>query len=55
MIIQKEGECRKDYLLRVVVEFIDSSLNPHATVDYDDSTCDGYCLMDDIRSELGID
>jgi hypothetical protein len=25
------------------------------TAFYDDTDCDGYCLMEDIESELGID
>lgn len=55
-------EDRKTVLLKAAYEifakcakgpFVKDALS--MTVEYDDATCDGYCLMDDIANELGID
>ena len=51
MIVQDENESRKDYLIRVVIEFIEKHAL-YETIDYDDTTCDGLCLIDDLEAEL---
>jgi hypothetical protein len=53
---------RKDILLRAAYDLIKSSTQDfyvRETVSiftrYDDANCDGYCLMDDIALELGLE
>ena len=53
---------RKDILLRACFDLLQKQVeSPYVlnlldeTVHYDDSDCDGHCLMDDIAEELGID
>ncbi len=53
---------RKEVLLQACYDMfkkIDSGvyvMSPfEITVKYDDANCDGYCLMDDIATELGIE
>lgn len=49
-ITKKKGETRKEYLLRVAIYYIEEDkINV-----YDEAECDGYCLIDDIRNELGL-
>ena len=48
MINQGDGESRTRYLLRVAAEYI--SENPEQTIDYDDTTCDGYCLSEELAN-----
>jgi hypothetical protein len=50
---------RKTILLKACLELLERQDNCHMTLDiltetifYDDTLCDGYCLMTDIRSEL---
>lgn len=50
-IIQRKGESRKDYLLRVALWYIDEE----AVHVFDEAECDGACLIDDIKAELNID
>lgn len=53
MTTQKLNESRKDYLLRVTVAFLrDNWEAAECTTHYDGTTCDGYCLADDIEAEL---
>lgn len=42
-LLQKQD--RSSYVMNLLEE----------TVFYDDADCDGSCLMDDIKTELGID
>lgn len=53
MIVQKENESRSSYLMRVLDAFMDSGAGEFV-MNYDDTTCDGYCLAEDIKSELLI-
>jgi len=53
---------RKEILLRAAYDLLRKSEKaPYAesaveiTVYYDDAVCDGYCLKEDIASELDID
>lgn len=55
MITQKENETRIEYLCRVLHEFMDRTIAGEQTIDYDETTCDGLCLANDIAAELGID
>jgi hypothetical protein len=50
-IIQKKGECAKDYLLRVAISYIDEN-TVHI---YDGTECDGSCLIDDIKITLNLE
>jgi len=46
MIKQDDEESRTRYLLRVAAAYI--AANPEHTVDYDETTCDGYCLSEEL-------
>lgn len=51
---------RKEILLRACYDLLKESnesgvLAVEQTVHYDDADCDGWCLMDDIAAELGIE
>ena len=53
---------RRDILLRAAYDLLKRSTRDHyvreataITVRYDEANCDGYCLMEDIASELDID
>ena len=50
MITEKEGETRIQYLMRVLDEYMIE--NGCSTIEFDGTTCDGWCLADDIRNEL---
>ncbi|MNR12856.1 hypothetical protein D3C85_1292330 [compost metagenome] len=50
MIIQKDSESRLEYILRVAIEF--ANRHSHSTIDYDEATCDGYCLAGDLTNVL---
>ena len=53
---------RKDILLRAAYDLLKRSTKDYyvreatsIVVHYDDADCDGYCLMDDIASELDLE
>lgn len=55
-------EDRKTVLLMACYNLLMKQENSHyildllaETVSYDDCDCDGYCLMEDIKTELGLD
>lgn len=55
-------ENRKDILLRAAYDLLRKASEmhyvqeaTHITVFYDDADCDGYCLMEDIATELDLD
>ena len=50
MITQDENESRLHYLVRVAIKYINEQ--PEGMVDYDETTCDGYCLADDLDVAL---
>lgn len=52
MITQRKDELRIQYLARVLVQCM-NSVNGEGTIDYDDTTCDGSCLAEDIFNEVG--
>lgn len=53
MITQEDKEPRLEYLLRVAVVFMrDNGIVASETVDYDETTCDGYCLAEELEGEL---
>jgi hypothetical protein len=54
MIIQNPDEPRIKYLARVLYEFMDQTIAGEQTIDYDETTCDGLCLAQDIGAELGL-
>ena len=54
MIIQEENESRIEYLVRVLDWFMQNTCAGELTADYDDTTCDGYCLVDDFKNEIGL-
>lgn len=56
MIYSKEGETRIEYLARVLYAFMQiNGVAAESTIDYDGTTCDGYCLAQDFVDELWID
>ena len=55
-------EDRKTTLLRACMELLQKQEETpyvldllYETVYYDDADCDGYCLLEDIKTELGIE
>ena len=54
MITQRPLERRKDYLFRVACEYIKSNPIQEYTVDYDETTCDGLCLLEEMQNEIDI-
>ena len=50
MIEWKENESRKDYLFRVALAYVKHY--PYLTIEYDETTCDGECLVEDMEAEL---
>ena len=53
---------RKEVLLRAAYDLLRKASElhyvqeaTHITVFYDDTDCDGYCLMEDIAAELDLD
>ena len=55
-------EDRKEVLLRAAYDLLKRSTQDYYVREatsiltrYDDANCDGYCLMTDIASEIGID
>ena len=60
--MKDQNTTRRDMLLRAAYDLLKRSTHDYyvreATeikVRYDDANCDGYCLMEDIASELCID
>lgn len=54
MIVQGDSENRVVYLMRVLKFFMEQTPAGENTVDYDETTCDGICLANDIAAELNI-
>jgi hypothetical protein len=55
---QKENEKRKEYLVRLAIEYIIEHTGYVGVDDYlfyDDAECDGYCLAEDLRIEFHIE
>ena len=50
MITQKPNETRIQYLMRVLYTYMYENVS--FEIEYDDCTCDGQCLVDDITIEL---
>lgn len=55
-------EDRKAVLLKACYDMLTKARDSHyvldvmrMTVKYDDADCDGFCLLDDIAHELGIE
>lgn len=55
-------EDRKTTLLKACMNLLQKQEESHyvldllsETVHYDEADCDGYCLLEDIKAELGID
>jgi hypothetical protein len=55
MIKQKENEPRINYLVRVLAELMSNTIAGEETIDYDETTCDGLCLAQDIAAVLDVD
>lgn len=55
MIVQGDDEPRIEYMLRVLHEFMSMTAAGEATIDYDGTTCDGYCLAVDIENAIYVD
>jgi|TARA_Y100000310_G_scaffold69791_1_gene65352 hypothetical protein len=55
---QKENESRKQYLVRLAIEYITEHTGYVGVDDYlyyDEAECDGYCLAEDLRIEFDIE
>lgn len=54
---QKENESRKEYLVRLAIEYIEehTGLGVDDYLYYDEAECDGYCLAEDLRIEFDIE
>lgn len=53
MNVRKQNESRKDYLYRVAIDLIDQNWEAQeCLVDYDDTTCDGFTLLEEMKAEL---
>jgi hypothetical protein len=50
MIVQTKNETRVNYLIRVAIHYLEE--NPEHHVEYDDATCDGLCLAEELKHEL---
>ncbi len=55
MITQRDNEERFEYLVRVLHEFMNDTIAGEQTIDHDGTTCDGFCLVQDLAIELGVD
>ena len=55
MITIQPTETRQNYLMRAVIRYMENNPVNDYTVDYDEASCDGYCLIEDIRAELDPD
>lgn len=55
MIEPFENEPRINYLIRVLNEFMTTTIAGQETIEYDGVECDGYCLAQDLANELNID
>lgn len=53
-VIQKEGESRKDYLIRVAIVMLRENGYNCEAVFYDGTECDAFCLADDLESEFEV-
>ena len=53
-IIQKKGESRKKYLVRVAIAMLEENGMSIEPVHYDGTECDAHCLADDLRIEFGL-
>lgn len=54
MILQKSGESRIEYLVRVLHDFMEETSAGEIPVEYDNGSWDGYCLADDLAMELEV-
>ena len=55
MIKPRENEPRIEYLARVLYHLMHTTGACEYSVDYDEATCDGYCLAEDFINELNIE
>ena len=54
-IKKRQGESRKEYLVRAAIEMLTASGYKIETIEYDDAECDAFCLADDLKNEFNID
>lgn len=55
--IQKENEDRREYLVRIAIDYIENHtgfIGVDDEIFYDDAECDGYCLAEDLKAEFDI-
>lgn len=52
--IQLDGETRKDYLLRVVVDVLKMNAYCIEDINYDDAESDAMCLAEDLEIEFTL-
>lgn len=54
ILVPKENESRKDYLVRVTIEVLRENGWSMETINYDDAECDAFCLAEDLRIEFNL-
>lgn len=54
VIVQKEGEDRKQYLIRVAMAILTENAYEIKTVIYDEAECDAFCLANDLGIEFNL-
>lgn len=52
-IKQENNESRGRYLIRVAIAYIED--NPEASLIYDETKCDGYCLYGELKTEFDLE
>lgn len=54
-LFPKEGESRRNYLVRVAIAYIENHSDQSGCLFYDETDCDGYCLVEDLTNEFELD
>lgn len=54
-VVQKTGEERKDYLVRVAIKMLNENAYKIDWVHYDESECDAFCLAEDLSIEFDVE
>jgi len=54
-VTEREGESRKDYLVRVAITYLrEISGMGDEVIIFDEAECDGFCLANDLEHEFDI-
>lgn len=52
---QRLDECRREYMVRVAIEYLTKHDKSCSTIVYDDAECDGWCIADDLLCAFDLD